>query len=82
MPLNTFTSGGMKDDWPTQTARSYVDEILVPVVLLLLSSHPDTTYHQDNAFSQTSRLSQQCLQGYGAPKWPSKSPDISPIEGV
>ncbi|GFU71369.1 HTH_Tnp_Tc3_2 domain-containing protein [Trichonephila clavipes] len=46
------------------TARRYVDDILTPIVLPMLSSRPGTIYQQDNARPHTARLSQQCLQGY------------------
>ncbi|GFV01374.1 HTH_Tnp_Tc3_2 domain-containing protein [Trichonephila clavipes] len=48
----------------TLTARRYVDDILTPIVLPMLSSHPGAIYQQDNARPHTARLSQQCLQGY------------------
>ncbi|GFX86781.1 HTH_Tnp_Tc3_2 domain-containing protein [Trichonephila clavipes] len=48
----------------TLTARRYVDDILTPIVLPMLSSHPGAIYQQDNALPHTARLSQQCLQGY------------------
>ncbi|GFV68344.1 DDE_3 domain-containing protein [Trichonephila clavipes] len=48
----------------TLTARRYVDDILTPIVLPMLSSRPGAIYQQDNARPRTERLSQQCLQGY------------------
>ncbi|GFT11530.1 HTH_Tnp_Tc3_2 domain-containing protein [Trichonephila clavipes] len=51
----------------TLTARRYVDDILTPIVLPMLSSHPGAIYQQDNARPHTARLSQQCLQGYDVP---------------
>ncbi|GFX50607.1 DDE_3 domain-containing protein [Trichonephila clavipes] len=66
----------------TLTARRYVDDILTPIVLPMLSSHPGAIYQQDNARPHTARLSQQCLQGYGVLPWPTRSPDLSPIENV
>ncbi|GFU13396.1 transposable element Tc1 transposase [Trichonephila clavipes] len=61
----------------TLTGRRYVDDILTPIVLQMLSSRPGAIYQQDNA-----RLSQQCLQGYDVLPWPARSPDLSPIEHV
>lgn len=66
----------------TLTARRYVDDILTPVVLPMLSSRPGAIYQQDNARPHTARLSQQCLQGYDVLPWPARSPDLSPIEHV
>ncbi|GFT56674.1 HTH_Tnp_Tc3_2 domain-containing protein [Trichonephila clavipes] len=51
----------------TLTARRYVDDILTPIVLPMLSSHQGAIYQQDNARPHTARLSQQCLQGYDVP---------------
>ncbi|GFV00285.1 HTH_Tnp_Tc3_2 domain-containing protein [Trichonephila clavipes] len=45
----------------TLTARRYVDDILTPIVLPMLSSRPGAIYQQDNARPHTARLSQQCL---------------------
>ncbi|GFX44244.1 HTH_Tnp_Tc3_2 domain-containing protein [Trichonephila clavipes] len=67
----------------TLTARRYVDDILTPIVLPMLSSRPGAIYQQDNVRPHTARLSQQCLQGYDVlPPWPARSPDLSPIEHV
>ncbi|GFT53549.1 transposable element Tcb2 transposase [Trichonephila clavipes] len=66
----------------TLTAFRYVDDILTPIVLPMLSSRPGTIYQQDNARPHTARLSQKCLQGYEVLPWPARSPDLSPIEHV
>ncbi|GFX49980.1 HTH_Tnp_Tc3_2 domain-containing protein [Trichonephila clavipes] len=66
----------------TLTARRYVDDILTPIVLPMLSSRPGAIYQQDNAHPHTARLSQQCLQGYDVLPWPARSPDLLPIEHV
>ncbi|GFU36849.1 HTH_Tnp_Tc3_2 domain-containing protein [Trichonephila clavipes] len=67
----------------TLTVRRYVDDILTPIVLPMLSSRPGAIYQQDNARPHTARLSQQCLQGYDVLTWLStRSPDLSPIEHV
>ncbi|GFU54530.1 HTH_Tnp_Tc3_2 domain-containing protein [Trichonephila clavipes] len=63
----------------TLTARRYVDDILTPIVLPMLSSRPGAIYQQDNA-STYARLSQQCLH-YDVLPWPA-TPDLSPIEHV
>ncbi|GBM20421.1 hypothetical protein AVEN_222120-1 [Araneus ventricosus] len=59
-----------------------MDEILTPVVLPMLLSHPGAIYQQDNAQPHTARLTQQCLQGYDVLPWPARSSDLSPIEHV
>ncbi|GFX69066.1 HTH_Tnp_Tc3_2 domain-containing protein [Trichonephila clavipes] len=64
----------------TLTARRYVDDILTPIMLPMLSSRPGAIYQQDNVRPHTARLSQQCLQGYDVLPWPARSPDLSPIE--
>ncbi|GFU80509.1 transposable element Tcb2 transposase [Trichonephila clavipes] len=66
----------------TLAARRYMDDILTPIVLPMLSSRPGAIYQQDNARPHTARLSQQCLQGYDVLPWPARSPDLSPIEHV
>ncbi|GFW11822.1 HTH_Tnp_Tc3_2 domain-containing protein [Trichonephila clavipes] len=40
----------------TLTARRYVDDILTPIVLPMLSSRPGAIYQQDNARPHTARL--------------------------
>ncbi|GFV22846.1 HTH_Tnp_Tc3_2 domain-containing protein [Trichonephila clavipes] len=40
----------------TLTARRYADDILTPIVLPMLSSHPGAIYQQDNARPHTARL--------------------------
>ncbi|GFV87585.1 uncharacterized protein TNCV_3282231 [Trichonephila clavipes] len=47
----------------------------------MLSSRPGAIYQQDNARPHA-RLSQQCLQGYDVLPWPTRSPDLSPIEHI
>ncbi|GFU70036.1 HTH_Tnp_Tc3_2 domain-containing protein [Trichonephila clavipes] len=87
---HTAISQGVTVSWDTRsslvvlqgtlTARRYVDDILTPIVLPMLSSRPGAIYQQDNARPHTARLSQQCLQGYDVLPWPARSPDLSPIE--
>ncbi|GFV39232.1 transposable element Tcb1 transposase [Trichonephila clavipes] len=66
----------------TAISQRYVDDILTPIVLPMLSSRPGAIYQQDNARPHAARLSQQCLQGYDVLPWPARSPDLSPIEHV
>ncbi|GFY27412.1 hypothetical protein TNCV_2070321 [Trichonephila clavipes] len=46
----------------TLTARRYVDDILTPIVLPMLSSRPGAIYQQDNARPHTARLSQNVFK--------------------
>ncbi|GFT68255.1 HTH_Tnp_Tc3_2 domain-containing protein [Trichonephila clavipes] len=55
----------------------YVDDILTPIVLPMISSRPGAIYQQDNARPHMRRLSQQCLPGYDVIPWPARSPDLS-----
>ncbi|GFX21214.1 HTH_Tnp_Tc3_2 domain-containing protein [Trichonephila clavipes] len=48
----------------------YVDDILTPIVLPMLSSRPGAIYQQDNARPHTARLSQQ--KGYDVLPWPAR----------
>ncbi|GFX20326.1 DDE_3 domain-containing protein [Trichonephila clavipes] len=56
------------------------DEIFTPVVLPMLSSRPGALYQQDNARTQTTRLSQQYILGSDVFPWPTRSSDFSPTE--
>ena len=65
------------------TARRYVDEILRPeLVPLLRRQRNPMVFQQDNARPHTARLTQDFLrqEGINVLPWPSKSPDLNPIE--
>ena len=67
------------------TGIRYRDEILRPVVLPFLRRHGvGAILQQDNAPAHTSRVSRTFLQQNNVQvlDWPSKSPDLSPIEHV
>ncbi|GFV60585.1 transposable element Tcb1 transposase [Trichonephila clavipes] len=64
----------------TLTARRYVDDILTPIVLPMLSSRPGAIYQQDNARPHTARLPNNVFKDILP--WPARSPDLSPIEHV
>ena len=65
-------------------AQRYRDEILAPVVILYVNANPNAIFQQDNARPYTARLTTQYLQANNVDvmEWPSKSPDLSPIEQV
>ncbi|GFW62048.1 HTH_Tnp_Tc3_2 domain-containing protein [Trichonephila clavipes] len=48
----------------TLTARRYVDDILTPIVLPMLSSRPGAIYQQDDARPHTARLSNNVFISY------------------
>ena len=65
-------------------AQRYRDEILAPVVIPYLNANPNAIFQQDNARPHTAQLTTQYLQtnNVDVMEWPSKSPDLSPIEQV
>ncbi|GFW32665.1 HTH_Tnp_Tc3_2 domain-containing protein [Trichonephila clavipes] len=63
-----------------QGFRRYVDDILTPIVLPMLSSHPGAIYQQDNA--RYCATLPTMSSGYDVLPWPARSPDLSPIEHV
>lgn len=66
------------------TARKYRENVLAPHVVPLLRTHGViTTLQQDNARPHVARENIQFLQQQQVdfiPDWPSKSPDMNPIE--
>ena len=65
-------------------AQCYRDEIQAPVVIPYVNANPNAIFQQDNARPHTARLTTQYLQANNVDvmEWPSKSPDLSPIEQV
>ena len=65
-------------------AQRYRDEIQAPVVIPYVDANPNAIFQQDNARPHTARLTTQYLQANNVDvmKWPSKSPDLSPIEQI
>ncbi|GFX49955.1 hypothetical protein TNCV_3882841 [Trichonephila clavipes] len=58
------------------------DDILTPIVLPMLLSRPGAIYQQDNARPHTGMtLPTMSSRIYVLP-WPTRSPDLSPIEHV
>ena len=66
------------------SAQRYRDGILAPVVIPYVKANPNVIFQQDNARPHTARLTTQYLQANNVDvmEWPSKSPDLSPIEQV
>ncbi|GFU71498.1 transposable element Tcb2 transposase [Trichonephila clavipes] len=62
------------------TALRYVHDILQTHVLPLMQWLPGVIFQQDNTRYQTASVSQDCLWAVTNLPWPSRSPDISPIE--
>ena len=65
-------------------AQKYREDILGPHVVPLLQTHKVImTLQQDNATSHVARVNIQFLQNHNVDfinDWPSKSPDLNPIE--
>ncbi|GFT62575.1 transposable element Tcb1 transposase [Trichonephila clavipes] len=66
----------------TMTAQRYVHDILQPHVLPLMQRLPGAIFQQDNARPHTARVSQDCLCTDTKLPWPTRSPDLSPIEHI
>lgn len=66
-------------------SQRYRDEILDQVVRPFMQAHPDVQeFQHDNATVHKARICQQYLQQHNINtlEWPSKSPDLSPIENL
>ncbi|GFY31674.1 transposable element Tcb2 transposase [Trichonephila clavipes] len=66
----------------TLAAQWYFHDIRQPHVLPLLVGLSGAIFQQDNAQSHTKRMSQVCLRHTTTFPWPSRSPDLSPIEHI
>ena len=64
--------------------QRYRDEILAPVVIPYIQANHNAISQQDNALPHTAGLTTQYLQenNINVMDWPSKSPDLSPIEQI
>ncbi|GFT54596.1 transposable element Tcb2 transposase [Trichonephila clavipes] len=51
---------------------------MLPLMQLL----PEAISQQDNARPYTARMSQNCLRTVTILSWPTRSPDLSPIEPI
>ncbi|GFX81372.1 transposable element Tcb1 transposase [Trichonephila clavipes] len=66
----------------TLTGQGYVDDILRPHVGPFLNFLPGAIFQQDNALPHASRVSQDFLRHFQTLPWPTRSPDLSPVEHV
>lgn len=68
----------------TLNARRYVEEILQPFLLPLISALPNAIFQQDNARPHVAVHTREFLQRHRVPllPWPACSPDFNPIEHV
>ncbi|GFV52955.1 DDE_3 domain-containing protein [Trichonephila clavipes] len=66
----------------TLTGQRYVDDILRPHVGPFLNGLPGTIFQQVNARSHIARVAQDFLRHFQTLPWPTRSPDLSPVEHV
>ncbi|GFT07179.1 transposable element Tcb2 transposase [Trichonephila clavipes] len=66
----------------TLTGQRYVDDILRPHVGPFLNGLPGAIFQQDNARPHTARVAQDFVRHFQTLLWPSRSPDLSPVEHV
>lgn len=65
----------------TLTANRYLDEVMLPIIVPTVQEH-GLLLQQDNARPHVARVIMDALRESDIPflKWPSRSPDLSPIE--
>ncbi len=66
----------------TVTARSYVENVVNPVVIPFLANINGAVFQQDNARPHTANITRMALQEVDVLPWPARSPDLSLIEHV
>ncbi|GFV95280.1 transposable element Tcb2 transposase [Trichonephila clavipes] len=66
----------------TLTGQRYVDDIFRPHVGPFLNGLLGAIFQQDNACPHTARVAQDFLRHFQTLPWPSRSPDLSPVEHV
>ena len=64
------------------TAAMYIDQVINPEVVPLFVRRPHMVYMQNNARPHAARITTAHLMNMGIAvlPWPSKSPDLNPIE--
>ncbi|GFV33647.1 transposable element Tcb1 transposase [Trichonephila clavipes] len=68
--------------WGTMTAQRYIHDILQSHVLPLMHRLPGAIFEQDNARPHMARVSQDCLRTVTTIPWPTRSPELPPIEHI
>ncbi|GFY17363.1 transposable element Tcb1 transposase [Trichonephila clavipes] len=66
----------------TLTGQRYVDDILRPHVGPFLNGLPGAIFEQDNVCPHTARVAEDFLRHFQTLPWPSRSPNLSPVEHV
>ncbi|GFT29660.1 transposable element Tcb2 transposase [Trichonephila clavipes] len=66
----------------TLTGQRYVDDVLRPHVGPFLNGLPEAIFQQDNARPHTARVAQDFLRHFQTLPWPTRFPDLSPVEHV
>lgn len=66
----------------TLNSARYIQTIIEPIVLPFMDRQGDLFFQQDNARPHVSRATQHALADVRQLPWPSRSPDLSPIEHV
>ena len=66
----------------TLNAEQYLEQVINPTVVPLFVRRPNLVFMHDNARPHAARLTTAHLANMGIPviPWPSKSPDLNPIE--
>ncbi|GFW86424.1 transposable element Tcb2 transposase [Trichonephila clavipes] len=63
-------------------AQRNVQNILQPLVLLLVQPLPGATFQQHSAWPHTDRVSEDCLGTVITLPWTTRSPDLSTIQHI
>ncbi|GFS84253.1 transposable element Tc1 transposase [Trichonephila clavipes] len=66
----------------TLAGQRYVDDILRPHVGPFINGLPGAIFQQNNARPHTGRVAQDFLRHFQTLPWPTRSPDLSPVEHV
>ncbi|GFV26084.1 DDE_3 domain-containing protein [Trichonephila clavipes] len=66
----------------TSKGQRYVDDILRTHVGPFLNGLPGAIFQQDKARPHTAKVAQDLLRHFQNLPWPTRSPDLSPVEHV